>query len=595
MARNKKFGKVVNLLVVVWLLLMPFFWQFNLSVTSSGYYDSFLMATLAPVHIVIFFVLIFASIYLNGFSLWHLLLLGLYFTCVQLVNYPYLTIRDVFLGAGASERVVATGHLAVSKIPTAYQNAALSEPFLDAAWPGTYFVQGIFMEVTGLGVVASNYVLYLCIMIAVLLVIYSFSVLLSRNNYSLGWAGALLFLPLFFNYLFDNFHLYSRTAFAFTLYFLFIFVFLRFETRTGLLLSSILAAATIISHPFQSLALIVFVLAYALLIGKNRSKIISFTFLLVTMFLAWIIFQTLSQSGQPLLLTAIVSRFKTFLSAEFTTPLTQSLSVLQPVPWWGLMLRNYFKYVLGTLLGVAFLAGAFVFFKSKIMPRIYAGLIAILLSAVVMLVGLLLLPDWGVARFTAFAAFPAAFSSLVLVAVLRRNRTIKRFFDFFGKRVIVALLLIFILSFSVASLVLRFEANYYYGELYHPSEMASLSFFFSNTNSSTENSNLTIVSWITYIYSIYFNYNYSYNVSMVWVTDLVSFAGNSTALLNEYRQDINDSQFALRGMRDTYTITSPPSYPSQMVLQNIDQVMLVPQFDQIYSNGNYQLFARKGT
>jgi len=230
----------------------------------------------------------------------------------------------------------------------------------------------------------------------------------------------------------------------------------------------------------------------------------------------------------------------------------------------------------------------------KIRTKVCAGLMAILVSAAIMLVSLLLLPDWNIARFTAFAAFPAAFSSLVLLAELRRNRTIKRFLDFVGKRAIIALLLIFILSFSVGSMVLRFESNHYYGELYHPSEMTSLSFFFSSTNSSRENSNLTIVSWRTYIYSIYFNYNYQYNVSMVWVADLVKFAGNSTALLNEYAQDINESQFVLRGMRDTYTIISPPSY-NQTVLENIDQVMLMPTFDQIYSNGNYQLFAKEGT
>lgn len=578
--RNKTVGKITNLLLVVWLVSMPLFWQFDLARGTSDYYDSFSMAPYATVHIVVFYALIFASVYLNGFSFWHILLLGLYFLFVQLVNFPYFTIRDVFLHGGPAEQVVANGRLA----PVA-GSSALSNPSLEAAWPGSYFLQGMFMEVTGLGVIVSNYILYFIMMVIVLLVIYSFFLLLRKRNYSLGWAGALLFLALFFNYSFDNFHHYSRTTFAFTLYFMFVFVFLCFENRPGMVLSLMLFAAITISHPFQSLALMVFVIIYVILIGKSRSKTISLAWFSITFFVAWMLFQA------PAEFSDTIGRFGAFFSSEYATPLAQSLNILQTVPWWGEILRNYFKYTLVALLLAAFLASLLVFFKSKTRTRVSIGLTSIFLSAIMMLFSLLLLPQWQVSRFTAFAAFPAAFSPLVLVAGIRKTGKARKAIDFLGKRFMLILLLLFIASFSAGSMVLRFESNHYFGELYHPSEMASLSFFFTNNNNST----LFIVSWRTYIYSEYFNYNYSHEVSMIWVTDLTKFADNSSGLLSDYSQQINESQFALRGMRDSFTIMSFPSFPNGTILGAIDQEILIPRFNQVYSNGNYALYGRAGT
>lgn len=576
MPKNKTAGRIANLLLVIWVICMPFFWQFDLARGTSDYFDSFSMAPYAPIHIAIFFVLVFVSVYLNGFSLWHILLLGLYFPLVQLVNFPYFTIRDVFLQGAPAQRVVANGQLVAGAQP-------FSGASLQATWPGTYFLQGILMAVTGLDVMISNYVLYLCIMVLVLLAVYSFFLLLKKKNYSLGWTGALLLLPLFFNYVFDNFHLYSDTAFAFTLYFVFILVFMRFENRAGFVLSSVLVAAIIISHPFQSLAVTAFLFVYVILSGKSRLKATFLALFSITSFLAWMLFQTSD------IFTGTISMFSTFFSSEYTQNLSQSLTNLKQIPWWGTLLTNYFKYTLAALLVVGFLSGVIVLFKLKIRTKVSVGLMSILLSSIILLLGLLFLPDWKVPRWTAFAAFPAAFS-LVLLAEIRRNGKVNKFIRL-GKRFIILALIIFIASLSAASMVLRFEGNHYYGELYHPSEMASLSFFFTKNNNST----LFVVSWRTYIYSGYFDYNYSHQVSMIWVTDLTKFAGNSSELLFAYSQQINESQFVLRGMRDSFTIISFLSQPNETILGTVDQEMLLPRFNQVYSNGYYDLYARAGT
>jgi len=584
MHKNKVAGRIVNLLLVIWFLCMPFFWHFDLAAgyadSSYSYFDSFLMAPYAAIHLVVFFALVFVSVYLNGFSLWQILLIGLYFPFVQLVNFPYFTIRDVFLHGAPAQEIVANGRLVnPSTIPFP---SALSTPSLQATWPGTYFLQGILMSVTGLGVIISNDILYFCLMIVVLLVIYSFSLLLKKKNFSLGWTGALLFLPLFFNYAFDNFHLYSDTAFAFTLYFMFLLVFMRFESRHGLVLSSVLVGAIIISHPFQSLAVISFLCIYVILMGRNRLSAGLLALFSIITFLAWVFFQ--SPQGVELFL---VSSLKLF-SAGNTSSVSVSLSPPQALPWWGALLTNYFKYSLVALLVIAFLAGAFVFFKLRIRTKISVGLTSILLSSIVMLFILILLPDWNISRFTSFAAFPAAFS-LVLLAEIRRNAKIKKFTSFLGKHFILFTLLLFIVTFSAASMALRFEINHYYGELYHPSEMASYSFFFNNNNNAT----LFVVSWRTYIYSGYFNYNYSHQVSMIWVSDLVALSGNLSGLQSDYGQQINQSQFVLRGMRDTLTIEAAQA--NATTLANIDQKYLIPAFNQVYSNGNYTLYARAGT
>lgn len=577
MQKKKTVGRIVNLFLVIWIICIPLFWHFDLAVGNSDNYDAFSMATYAPVHIAIFYFLVFLSVYLNGFSLLHILVLGLYFPLVQLANFPYFTIRDVFLQGAPAQRVVANGQL-VNPGPTV---SPLSGPSLQASWPGAYFLQGILMEVTGADVMISNYILYICLMVAVLLVIYSFSLLLRRKNYSLGWAGALLFLPLFFNYIFDNFHLYSDTAFAFALYFVFILVFMRFENRPGLILSSMLIAAITLSHPFQNLAVTAFLCIYAVLRGGKPSRVTFLALFSTVSFVAWMLFQTSGAFPQ------IIGMLDAFFSPQYTTSLSQSLTAPVTIPWWATLFNNYFKYTLAGLLGIAILAGGILFFKLKPRTKVTVGSTSILLSSIIMLFGLLLLPDWKVARWTAFAAFPAAFS-LVLLAEIRRNKKVGRLYEL-GKRFIVPLLLIFLASFSAASMVLRFGPNFYYYELYHPSEMASQSFFFGNNY----NSSLFIVSWITDIYSAYFDYNYPHQVSMIWVADLVASAGNSSELLLEYSQEINASQFVLRGMRDPLTISG--YFQSDVVLGSIDQEMLVPGFNQVYSNGNYALYGRIGT
>jgi hypothetical protein len=207
-----------------------------------------------------------------------------------------------------------------------------------------------------------------------------------------------------------------------------------------------------------------------------------------------------------------------------------------------------------------------------------------------MLLGLLLLPDWQILRFTPFAAFPAAFTSLLLLDnLITRNKEklahIKSKLP--NKKVLTTLFLAFIIILSAIVMVMRFEYNYYYGELDHPSELSSLSFFFNHNHNATVN----IVSWRTAVHAAYFNYNASHGILRLWYLDLNAIGKNSSQLLISQEKLINESNAVIRGMRDEFDFSRVES-PSTL-LNYMDENIIQPRFGQVYSNGYYNIYIRQ--
>jgi len=573
MAKEKtgKISSTVNLLLLSWFILTPVFWHLNTSEGIYGSYDVFFMAPYSVFHLVIFYALGVISVYLSKLSLYHVLLFGLYFPFIQLSNYPYLTIRDAYLHAGPAKTILVNGQL-TTKDPT------------PESWPSSFFLHGILTIVSGCDLINANYILYLSLIIALVLISYSFARILEKKNYRLAWASPLLFLCLFFNHLFDNFHHYARTPLAFAFLFFFFFSLMGLEDRcsahTRLTLQLLICVSVVITHPFQSLALIAFMFAYWIL--SRKIKPINFALFSIVTFIAWIMFQ-----GSSNFLEAI-NRLKTFFSPQYLTPIVETLATKETLPWWGVILRDYYKYSLLALLAIAFFA-TIVVLRRKRITAIAVGLSSLLFSSVVMLFSLLLLPDWQIGRFTPFAAFPAAFTSLILLEEALKKGNLKILSltrNLFRKRYTSATLLLFVVSLSATVMVLRFERNYYFGEMCHPSELSSLAFFFTHDHNSTVN----IVSWRTYSYSPYFDYNSSHQLLRIWYLELNEYAGNSSKLLFSQSQLINQSQFVIRGLRDSFT--SGQLYPSEAILKVVDEEMIIPRFDLIYSNGYYWIYKR---
>jgi len=214
-----------------------------------------------------------------------------------------------------------------------------------------------------------------------------------------------------------------------------------------------------------------------------------------------------------------------------------------------------------------------------------------------MLFGLLLLPDWNIERFVPFAAFPAAFSSFILLekvgadACSRIDSYIHHLYTHVQarKKMFVMVLLLFVTSLSAIVMILRFERNYYFGELCHPSELSSLSFFFNYDKNSTVN----IVSWRTAMYTPYFEYSASHQILFLWYLQLNEFKGNKSMILFSESLLVNQSQFVIRGMRDLFTLSAGGRYPlNETMLVDIDNEMIASNFNQIYSNGYYSIYRR---
>jgi len=495
----------------------------------------------------------------------------LYFPFIQLVNYPYLTVRDVYLHAGPVQSILENGRLEYPK-----------DPFPES-WPTSFNLHAILSDVTGFDLVNANYILYLGLVVVFILTLFSFAKHLEKRGYKIAGYSAILFLCLFFNYLFDNFHHYSRTALGFTFLLLFFSVFFFLRDRRGFLLQLVLIIATFTTHPFQSFALLGFLFSFYII--KYKTVRIQFLLFSTVAFVGWFIF-----SGSTAFSEAI-SRISTFLSPQYTVPLAKTFVPSEVLPWWGILLRDFFKYSLVTLLAIASLASIFVIYrmhKNDENRLVRIGLVSFLPMSMMILLVLLLFPDWQISRFSPFAAFPAAFTALLLmidvISDKRIDVTVQK--AKFNRKMVIVGLLIFIMFLSAVVMILRLERNYYYGELNHPSEISALAFFFVNDNNSTVN----IVSWRTTVYSAFFNYNGSHQVLRLWYLDLNAMSRNSTLLLLAQNALINQSQSVIRGIREEFDFKQ--FGPDETLLKTIDDAMILPKFNRIYSNEQYTIYSR---
>jgi len=474
--------------------------------------------------------------------------------------------RDVYLHAAPAKTLMVNGEL-----------ASLANS-VSAAWPASYNLHSILTIISGYDLIDANYVLYLSLIIVLALLLYCFAQALKSKGYKLAWASVLMFLCLFFNYNFSDFNLYSRTAIAFVLFFLFLFFFFRFKDRRGLVLQCLMILSIIITHPFQSLALVFFLSIYVVLYGKVKP--IFLALFSIVAFSGWMYFQGYSKFVEA------TEQLKTLFSVEYVKPIVESLSRSERLPWWGAILRDYYKYSLVALLVVASFSTIVLLFIEKKRSRESVWSSSILISSVLMMFSLNLLPDWQITRFVMFAAFPAAFSSFILLEEILERKKVNISFQPCSITVKKIVILVFILSLSATVMVSNFERNYYLGELCHPVELSSLEFFFAHNQNSTVN----VISWRTNMYSPYFNFNSSHTTLMLWYLELGEIGNNASELLLQQSRLINQSQAVVRGMRDEFVFFRLDS--PREILKIIDETMILPKFNQVYSNGHYTVYIR---
>jgi len=565
---SKKIGNIVNGLLLVWFFCAPMFWHIGALIESSSFYDTFIMLPYAIVHLVTFYMLALLSMYINKIHLYHILLLNLYFPFIQMINFPFLTYRDVYLHAAPAKNIIVNGKIS-------YFGAA-------SCWPASYILYAESSIISGSDLIFTNYLLNLALTVLFTLVLYSFAKALENNGYRIARYSAVLFLCLFFNH-FSGLPHYDRNFLGFIFILLLFFVFINLKGLRGRILQLIIVVSTVITHPFQSIAIIGFLVSFSVLAHRVKRTIFS-VFSLVT-FISWFFF-----IGSSIFFYAI-NLLKSFLTPEYLIPIAETFFVKEVLPWWGIVLRDFFKYSLITLLAVATFATALVVIKKPARYKNNAlifSFVSFLPMSIVMFFALLLLPEWKIWRFTLFAAFPAAFTSFILIEKLVVNKKLKMLvykYKLLNRRFLISFLLLYIMSLSTVVTVLRFESNFYFGEINHPSELSALSFFLTYNNNSTVN----IISWRTGIYSTYFNYNSSHKILRLWSTEINALAGNTSKFLLSQCQLINKSNFVIRGIRDSFTFSRVSN--STSILKVVDKEIF-RRYDSIYSNGYYSIHKR---
>jgi hypothetical protein len=301
-------------------------------------------------------------------------------------------------------------------------------------------------------------------------------------------------------------------------------------------------------------------------------------------FSGWFLFQA---GKKPLELVAQFA--KGIFAPEFTKSLVQTVSApVSQLPLWGGVFREFYRWSLVALVLIGCLCSAWIVLKKR--KTLFGKLeIVILMSSwivsLIFLVMLLAIPGYGIGRFTAFAAFPAAFSTIVCLDYLIGTKID----SIINKRTIVVLLLIFIFSLSAVTTMLRFEGNQYLGELVHPSELSTLSFVYSDSQHP-----LTItMAETTSLFYDYFDYSGSDNVTQYLTShELATIdSTNSTAVLNLMKDNCAGSNITIVGLRDQYELSLLLGN-SNATMADFESTVLSSEFSRIYSNGYYSVYSR---
>jgi hypothetical protein len=228
----------------------------------------------------------------------------------------------------------------------------------------------------------------------------------------------------------------------------------------------------------------------------------------------------------------------------------------------------------------------YIFFTKRKDNIINEG-ISIFSSSLVILIFLLILPDWHIGRFTAFIAYVSFFIFPILFyqnSIFRRiipNRIIDNILSLKDKKIIL-LVIVFIISFSASVMTLRFERNYYYGELTSLPELSSFVYITEKIN----NSSIAFISWRSTIWYSYYNFDHNVKVNRIWYLDVDQLKSNSTKLYNAYNKIINISDYTFAGQRDILDI----GVDNNNVLRNI-YTKLYNESNLIYSNGKYFIYS----
>lgn len=579
-------NKILQSLIILWIAVAPFFWRFDLSKISSGYYDIFFMAPYAIIHISVFFVLMAISLYFKKSSLFNILMLSFYYPVVIISNYPFLTFRDVYLHAGPARAIMLDGNLG---------GIANTNP---AYWPLSYVLHAMTSIVTASDLIIANYVLYLSLSLLMALVFYLLSRMLIRKGYTWAWICPVLFLALYNSNLFAFSH-YARAHFALVLFFFFSLLILRFADSErsidrSLVLGSILipmiAILTMVQlHPFQSLYLMLFLLFTAAIVSIKKIRTLGISFYLalfsIVMFFAYWIFV----AGASLQRLGLIGR--SIFDPEYVQPIVQTLSVSHFLPWWGQLLRDYFRFSLLGLLLLGCVLSVLILFRRRTktgpMPMAITVFISTLVVSILFLPVFLTLPGWGISRFIAFAAFPAAFSSFVCLDYLRKHRKHSRR-QFFTRKLAAVFLVVFLTTLSFSTMVLRFESNQYFGELEHSSTFPFLDFV---AEYSEHPLTITMSQGLAVRY-VYFDYNSTDTVNR-FVTEANRASlrnANETDLVSLLGRECRKSELVLTGLQDRADLAWLSDEQYNATMTRLSCEVLDSKYSRICDSGYYQLY-----
>jgi len=571
--------EVLMFLVLLWFVSIPLFWQLDVSHAPNGnygVYDTFDMLPLSILHILVFYALMFVSFCVRKHSLANVLMLALYHPIVILANYPYLTFRDIYLHAAPVRTILAGGNL---------QGYSVRDP-LPAFWPSSFVLHGLSAAVLGCDVITTSYLLYLFLVVALALVVYCLARKLENKGYTLAWVCPILFLALFQNHA-NVFNAYARSHLAVILVLFLFFALIRFENQGGTVTQLLICGSLVTTHPFQSLYVSMFLFAPFVLKMLNRSPRVfgrsNIALFSAVSFLAWWLFHS------QLDLQLIAEVLRNFWTVEYFERITTAPLVLEPMPVWGSILRGFYKYSLLLLLLIGPSAYMIRLVKREELcdePSTIVTLLSVSAASGLFAFVLLALPGWGLYRAsTDFLAYPAAFSSIIYL-----SHTIKKKRAAINKRALRLIIMMFVMTLSVATMMLRFEINQYYSELEHPSELSSLFFLISHVQSSPTNS--IAMSFQTAVWAEYFAYDSSHELLRYIDPSNPRVYENQTALISSLTKTIDRSDFAVRGVRDI--LLAPGNLQISLELgARLHEETVSPRFNQIYSNWYFSLCSRR--
>lgn len=552
----------ISSILLISLAFYPLFFRLDFSGSNYEIFDILLMVPVYSwVYLLFTCLLLFLSTRLQKrISFMHvivasMLVYGLY----SISQYPTIINGDVFAHGGSTLRVISNG-------------GTQTLNYYPRWWPGAFILWANLTGITGLDVVNTGIILTIVMMVTWCALFY----LLAKEILGQQWAGLATILYLVTDaYVFrwmgrDHFSPQSL-AFAQFLLFLYLLMSLRHKEkphrRTLSALALVVVLCIVVTHGFTSLYMIFTIFGIMVFERQKKNRLDGLKiFLFAT--ISWLVWWQYN-AGYTFQQAMLFLQHFLGSPGESKLAMTTVSVVTEPLPFIGMVLRNYYFKPLLVIVGLLSLIVVFRDRKVKIVSLFTGNLIGVILATILTFTSPMKTAAGQLSEVLMFVLLPVCY--LASRIFVKRPRYPK-IFSF------IIILLI------VPSFLNMFTYSSEYANSTHQWEVASHQFLVEHIPTEA----IIATDWLTHLGYRFFDIGYTPGKGAIYDIDRINY----TQWLNEH-PTFFEGTLILRSFKQEliYNVFMPTFEERHNFWSEVDLNLVHNQsYSKIYDNGKAQIY-----